>query len=440
MKLYEYARKINKKIKQRRKDAAGRYLSAVRRIERVAPIKNGRYVAMTFDDGPMNLPPNPINEEYQSNHSLTALLIEILGKYHAKGTFNVIGTTENNYPDKIGKLHSPTWGGQKHDHYPKFNEDKHAGAKNQRELIQSLIENGHELSNHGHNHVLFGPNKIVYGSRSHMKSISDVYNDLNNLHQYLQDEFNYQLKLSRPPHYIDTIPDGYNSYDAYAMMQYQYLAASFDGGGWLPTEGNYQADIDKMVKPLENALRESSDSLNGQIIFQKDGYNMSIMTPVGHALPKHLELLTNEGYQVITVSDLLKLSPFEDIDTDAEYLPGLIELDQAGYIIGYRNNTFHPERTLTKGEMVMMSLTKKELADVYKEGVLDRNFQNNMKKHPYYAAYSKYGMLDTLSQSNDPATSEDIRKFFYERLNKDVHVADRNELLRRDYVEVLNNK
>jgi len=90
--------------------------------------------------------------------------------------------------------------------------------------------------------------------------------------------------------------------------------------------------------------------------------------------------------------------------------------------------------------MVMMSLTKKELADAYKEGVLDRNFQNNMKKHPYYAAYSKYGMLDTLSQSNDPATSEDIRKFFYERLNKDVHVADRNELLRRDYVEVLNYK
>ena len=100
----------------------------------------------------------------------------------------------------------------------------------------------------------------------------------------------------------------------------RYLAASFDGGGWLPTEGDYDKDVDKMVKVLKRALQQSKDSLNGQIIFHKDGYNMSLMTPVAHALPKHLELLVNEGYKVVTVTDLLKLSPFEDIDTKAEYL------------------------------------------------------------------------------------------------------------------------
>lgn len=434
MKLYQYARKLNKKIKQRKKDAAGKYLSPVRRIERVAPIKNGRYVAMTFDDGPMNLPPNPINEAYKNNHSLTALLIEILGEYNGKGTFNIIGTTEHNYPDQMGKIHTTTWGGQKHDHYPKYNEDKEAGALNQKELVKSLIDNGHELSNHGHHHVLFGPNRLVYGRRNYLKSAYEVYDDLNNLHEYLINNFNYSMKLSRPPHYIDKIPDGFNSYDVYAMLDYQYLAASFDGGGWLPTVGDYNEDVEKMVRPLEKALLESPDSLNGQIIFQKDGYNMSLMTPVAHALPKHLELLDKAGYKVITVSDLLKLSPFEDIDTNAEYMPKLVELDQAGYIIGYKNNTFQPERTLTKGEMLMMSITRKEAANYYKEALKDKNIKKNIKKQPYYIAYLKHDMLESISQSNEPASSEDIKRFYYEKLNQDIKVPSKTEIPRKDYI------
>ena len=436
MKLYEYARKVNKGIKQKKKDAAGKYLSPVRRIEKVAPIKNGRHVAMTFDDGPINLPPNPINESYKCNHSLTALLIEILGEYNAKGTFNVIGTTQHNYPDKVGKVHSTTWGGKKYDHYPKFGEDKEAGAFNQKKLIESLIENGHELSNHGCHHVLFGPNRLVYNQRNYFKSTSEVYRDLSSLHEYLRDNFNYTMHLSRPPHYIDKTPGGFDAYDVYAPLQYQYLAASFDGGGWLPTEGDYDKDVDKMVKVLERALQQSKDSLNGQIIFHKDGYNMSLMTPVAHALPKHLELLVNEGYKVVTVSNLLKLSPFEDIDTKAEYLPRLVELDQAGYIVGYKNNTFQPERPLTKGEMLMMSVTRQEASCYYKQAMDDETMKRNIKKHPYYIAYLKYGMLDCISQSDDLASSEDVKEFNYEKLKKEIKIDNRNSILRRDYIQI----
>lgn len=436
MKLYEYARKLNKKIKLKRKEAAGKYLSPVRRIERVAPIKNQRYAAMTFDDGPMNLPPNPKNNDYQSNHSLTALLIEIMGEYDAKGTFNIIGTTEHNYPDKIGKLHSPEWGGQRYDHYPEFNCDIEAGAINQKGLINALIEDGHELSNHGCSHVLFGPNKLVYGRRKHMNSLCEVYSDLDKLHENLKNDFNYCMKFSRPPHYIDKIPDGFTSYDAYAMMQYHYLAASFDGGGWLPTSGEYRTDIDKMVKPLEKALQTSPDSINGQIIFQKDGYNMSLMTPVAHALPRQLELLKKEGYKVITVSELLKLSPFEDVDTDSDYLPRLVELDQAGYIIGYKNNTFQPKRLLTKGELLMMNITRTDAADYYKKALSDENFRKNLKKHPYYIAYSIFGMTEYISQSNEPASSEDIKRFSYEKLNRDVRIAPKNQIVRMDYIQM----
>lgn len=437
MKLYQYVREVNKKLKQRKKNKAGEFLSPVRRIERVAPIKDGRYVAMTFDDGPMNLPPNPINENYENNHSLTALIIEIMAEYDAKGTFNIIGTTKDNYPDKAGKIHSTTWGGLKHDHYPKYGADEHGGAANQKELIRDLIENGHELSNHGYNHILFGRNRLVYGQRSYLENVSESYKDLNKLQEYLEENFNYSMKFSRPPHYIDKMPDGFNSYDLYAMMEYEYLAASYDGGGWMPTEGDYQIDIDKMVKPMERVLQESVDSLNGQIIFQKDGYNMSLITPVAHSLPEHLKLLKNEGYKVITVSDLLKLSPYEDIDTSAEYMNKLIFLDQSGYIIGYKNNTFQPERKLTKGEMLMMNMTKLEISEYYKKSINDKELRKNMKKNPYYSAYLKYDMANTISQSNEFVSSEDLKKFSYEKLNNDITIVNSNEILRKDYIQYI---
>ena len=72
--------------------------------------------------------------------------------------------------------------------------------------------------------MLFGPNRMVYGSRAHFHSLGEVVEDLTRLHDLIRDRHGYTLKFSRPPHYIDRIPDGYNSYDAYALMGYDYLA------------------------------------------------------------------------------------------------------------------------------------------------------------------------------------------------------------------------
>ena len=110
MKLYEYARKVNKVLKEKKKEEAGRYLSPVRRLERFAPVTGDRIVAMTFDDGPMNMPPEPVNEKFAARESLTALLLEIMKAYGAAGTFDVIGSTKENYPDEAGPVHSTRWG------------------------------------------------------------------------------------------------------------------------------------------------------------------------------------------------------------------------------------------------------------------------------------------------------------------------------------------
>ena len=437
MKLYEYARRINKVLKEKKKEEAGRYLSPVRRLERVAPVGSERVVAMTFDDGPMALPPNPVNKKYTQNDSLTGLLMEIMASYDARGTFDIIGSTKENYPDHAGSLGTSKWGGTMHDHYPQFGADDYAGAANQAALIDKLISGGHELSNHGYRHVLFGPNKLVYGSRYHFRKLDEVAGDLTRLHALIENQHHYTMAFSRPPHYIDKIPDGYDAYDAYALMGYDYLAASFDGGGWLPSTGDYKADIGKMTAPLEKALRADPDAMNGQIIFQKDGYNMSLMTPVGHALEEHLKLLKDNGYRVAAAGELKKLSPFEDIDTGADYIEKLRQLDQKGYVIGYKNNTFKPDKPLTFGEMLTMTLTKEDYREFLRNEVLAKGFHKQYKKHPYYPAYKKYNLLDQIHNSTEQVSSDEIKKFLYEKLHTEIQAGEKKVVLRREYITIL---
>lgn len=366
--LYNAARKVNAQIKRYKKHQNGRFLSPTRRIEFVNPPCEGRFVAMTFDDGPTTLPTTS-----NSSVGLTKSLLDTLSKYDAKGTFDVIGTTHKNYPDKEGTLGNFTWSGVHFDHYPKYEHDLSAGAVNCPDLIERILKENHEITSHTHSHRLFGPMKAVYGDRIHFNTLPEVINDLELLHKYMKDNFNYEMKLSRPPHYIDKIPDGSNSYDAYRIMGYNYMAASFDGAGWQPME-SYEKEVMAMIEPLKIALEKNPDSLNGQIIFQKDGCNMNLRTPVADALDEQLRLLTEYGYKVITVSELMQLSPFEDVKNNCEEIGYIKKLLERNYTIGYRNNTFQPDRHITSDEFMIMTtnpkLFREKRALSYKDMVL----------------------------------------------------------------------
>lgn len=348
MVLYNLARKVNAKRKQHKKAQAGKILSPVRRIERVCPPKQGRYVAMTFDDGPC------AGSFQGAEHGLTEALLDALRAAGATVSFDIIGTTAENYPDTEGKSGDFTWSGVQYDHYPRFGEDAQAGAFAQKELVAKILADGHELTNHSCTHRLFGPMRAVYGTRKHFETLDEVTGDLMRLHNFIRDEFHYEMKLSRPPHYIDAIPSGGTAYDAYRIMGYQYMAASFDGDGWRPAE-SFEKEAERMVRPLREALEADPDSLNGQIIFQKDGCNMALRAPVAVALPRQLALLREYGYHVVSVSELLELSPFEDLATDSPAMPYVRRLLDAGHAVGYQNNTFHPERRITVDEFYMMA-------------------------------------------------------------------------------------
>ena len=374
--VYNLARKLNAQIKRYKKYRNGMVLSPTRRIEFVNPPCEGRFVAMTFDDGPTTLPTTS-----DATIGLTESILNTLSKFGAKGTFDIIGTTNENYPDLPGRAGDFTWSGVHFDHYPKYGDDASAGAVNCPELVGRIIQENHEITSHTYSHRLFGPMRAVYGERTHFTKLSEVVDDLTRLDEYLLNHFDYKVRLSRPPHYIDRIPDGSNSYDAYRIMGYNYLAASFDGAGWQPMS-DYKDEVDAMIEPLRRALTTDPDALNGQIIFQKDGCNMNLRTPVADALESQLQLLTDYGYSVITVSELLEMSPFEDVRNDCSALPYIKKLLAKQHTIGYRNNTFAPNRYITADEFCIMctepSLFRENKAMTYRDlTAIARNYMKS---------------------------------------------------------------
>lgn len=283
------------------------YVGYTRRIERVQTTR--RICAMTFDDGPMGLPASP---DRFDGRTLTDVLLDTLAQYGARGSFDVIGDTSANYPDEAGKLGSAAWGGVRFDHYPDIHCDEQGGAEHNDRLIRRMLAEGHQITNHGYRHIIFGKKPFVYGAREYLPGFDAAVEDLGRLHALMQTRYGYTMTLARPPHYVDKMTGGFTSYDVYDRMGYQYMAASFDGAGWLPStdpdpEAALQAEIRAMVEPMRKALEKDPDFFCGQIIFQKDGYNMAKRTPVAFALGEQLALLQEYGYQVVPVGELAML-------------------------------------------------------------------------------------------------------------------------------------
>lgn len=217
-----------------------------------------------------------------------------------------MGDTSENYPDKAGKLGSAAWGGIKFDHYPDIDCDDKGGAVHNDRLVKRMLDEGHQITNHGYRHIIFGKKPFVYGEREYLGSLEKAVEDLKKLDSLMLEKYGYKITMSRPPHYVDKMQDGFTSYDVYDEMDYQYMAASFDGAGWLPSvltdeSAALDAEVNAMINPIKNALEENPDFFCGQIIFQKDGYNMAKRTPVAFGLSKQLELLKKYGYTVVTV-------------------------------------------------------------------------------------------------------------------------------------------
>ncbi len=379
------------------------HLSYTRRIERVKTDK--RICAMTFDDGPMDMPASPDRFE---GRSLTDVLLDVLGSFDAKGTFDVIGDTSENYPDKAGKTGSAAWGGTRFDHYPDMGCDAKGGAVHNDRLIRRILDEGHQVTNHGYRHIIFGKKPFVYGAREYLGTVDKAVDDLNKLDQLMQEQYGYQITMSRPPHYVDVMQDGFTSYDVYDRLGYQYMAASFDGAGWLPStlsdpEAALEAEVTAMVEPVRKALEKDPDFFCGQIIFQKDGYNMAKRTPVAWGLRKQLELLKEYGYQVATVERLMEESPFADLGRDDPLFEKLCRL-QTDRAVAYSDNRVRPDQPMTWGELAMLLCPKRE--------AMGRRWARIRRTGKHEAAYCgalewcvEQGLIPKGTKSDGPVTA-----------------------------------
>ncbi len=384
-------------------------LSYTRRIQRVCTRQ--RLAAMTFDDGPMDLPAAP---DRFGGKSLTDLLLDTLAAYHAKGTFDVVGDTSENYPDKAGALGSAAWGGIQFDHYPDIHQDSHGGVLHNDRLIRRMLDEGHQITNHGYRHVIFGKKPFVYGKREVLGSFDLAAQDLARLDQLMLDRYGYKLAMTRPAHYVDKIGDGFTAYDVCDRLGYQYMAASFDGAGWLPStlpdpKAALNAEIEAMEAPVRQALEQNPDFFCGQIIFQKDGYNMAKRTPVAWGLERQLKLLQDQGYQVVTVERLMEESPFADLGQEDPLFATMRTLAESRAVV-YSDNCLRLDKPMTWGELSML-LTPKEEA-------LGRRWEKiratGQRQHPYYGGMEfckEHGYIPAEAVQSDPV--KDLpQKFF----------------------------
>ena len=248
------------------------------------------------------------------------------------------------------------------DHYPDIHCDEQGGAEHNDRLIRRMLAEGHQITNHGYRHIIFGKKPFVYGAREYLPGFDAAVEDLGRLHALMQTRYGYTMTLARPPHYVDKMTGGFTSYDVYDRMGYQYMAASFDGAGWLPStdpdpEAALQAEIRAMVEPMRKALEKDPDFFCGQIIFQKDGYNMAKRTPVAFALGQQLALLQEYGYQVVPVGELLAESPFADVGREEPLFDRLTALAEQRAIV-FSDNRLRLDDPMTVGELAMLLTPK----------------------------------------------------------------------------------
>ena len=391
------------------------FLSSVRRIQRLAV--GERLCAMTFDDGPCALPAAP---DHFRGKALTLVLAETLERYGAKGTFCVIGDTAGLYPDRPGRTGTPSWNGVLHDHFPDFRQDELGGAFHCPTLIRRLLAGGHEIANHSYSHVPFGRSPLRQGQ----KDLDQAVSDLRRLHKLMEEQWHYPLRLARPPKCLDTIRGGFTSFDALAMLDYQYLSASFDGAGRLPLP-SYEAEAEAAWRPMERLLLEDPNAFRGQIIALKDGFNRARRSPVADGLERQLRLLADCGYQVVTVSELLERAPFQDVLPDTPEASAARLLLSRGWCVVYQDNTLRPAAPLTRGELAMMAFgreTVRRRIELVRSGRAP--FRDMEPRHPYAAAAAQAAETGAMSASggrfrpNALVTPHELAQFCAARLGR----------------------
>lgn len=194
---------------------------------------NGKYVALTFDDGPSS--------------TVTPRILATLNEYDALATFFMLGSQVDYYPG----------------------------------MAKKVADAGHEVANHTENHT-----DLTVANRE------EIHQEIQNSSDKIYNATGQQPKTVRPPYgaYNETVIDVAKENDESIILW------SVDSLDWKSLDANA---INEVI--LNNVAP-------GSIVLMHD-----IHDSTADALPELLQSLKEQGYEFITVSQLLELQEAKGI-------------------------------------------------------------------------------------------------------------------------------
>lgn len=188
---------------------------------------NGKYIALTFDDGP--------------NPKTTPRILETLKEHDAKATFFMLGNQVDYYPD----------------------------------LAREVAEEGHEIGNHSKSHPLFTK-----------MSFAKIKEQLDFTKAKIKEATGITPHLLRPP---------------YGAFNEQVLKYARENGDSIILWSVDSLDWKNRNAVSVNKIVQNNVNPNGIVLMH------DIHPTTADALPQLLTALEQEGYQFVTVSQLLNL-------------------------------------------------------------------------------------------------------------------------------------
>ena len=186
-------------------------------------------IALTFDDGP-----HPV---------YTPEILDILAKYDVKGTFFVVGSNMEAYP----------------------------------EIVCQTVEAGHEIGNHTYTHLS--------ASKAKEKALSE---EIEKTHDNILQICDYETRIFRPP-------GGVVSKElkkAVSRLDYKIILWNIDTKDWAHNS------VKNITSNITDNIKSGSIILFHDYIFQN--------SPTAEALDVIIPKLKEEGYTFVTVSELIE--------------------------------------------------------------------------------------------------------------------------------------
>ena len=189
-----------------------------------------KVVALTFDDGP--------------HPTYTEQILDLLDQYEGKGTFFLVGEQ----------------------------------AKENKEIVQRMYEDGHEIANHTYTHPF-------------TKSVPQIVEEIDQTNEVLHDITGYSPKLFRPVegYYTDQLVNEVAN-KGYKMVMWSWHQ---------DTEDWRDPGVSKIVSKVLNGIGE------GNIVLFHDGGSNRSQTV--KAIEIILPELHEQGYRFITVTEMLEI-------------------------------------------------------------------------------------------------------------------------------------